>query len=128
MCIGAPKAKAKFLNISYWNIHGSNSKAIGNKLADPNFLKIISRNHIVGLAELHTNDKISLPGYKLVKQKIRTKKHKGPKIAGGLALFVKHEIDYLVQLIPNDNEDSIWIKIKKEVSANQKIFILVVFT
>ena len=52
-------------------------------------------------------------------QKIREKFFKGPKIAGGLGVFVREEIDHLVQVVPNNNEDSIWIKLKKEAS-NEK--------
>ena len=70
MCIGARnKIYTNSLNISYWNIHGSNSKLIGDKLADLDFLKQISKSHIVGLAELHADKEVNIPGYKLLKQK-----------------------------------------------------------
>ena len=115
MCIYAStKPHTESISLSYWNIHGSNSKIIGNKLTDVEFLEKISGNHIVGLAELHVDKEVYLPGYKLLKQKIRKKFHKGPKIGGGLAIFVKEKFEHLVQVIPNKNEDSIWIKIKKE--------------
>ena len=39
---------------------------------------------------------------------------KGSKIAGGIGLFVRQEISHIVQVVPNKNKDSIWIKIKKE--------------
>ena len=69
MCIGnSAKVHAKSLNILYWNIHGSNSKLVGNKLNDFDFLKKISGNHIVGLAELHADKEVYVPGYKLLKQ------------------------------------------------------------
>ena len=53
---------------------------------------------------------LSIPGFQLKKQKFRPKKHKGPKIGGGIAVFVKQNIAKNVQLIPNNNIDSIWIK------------------
>ena len=63
--------------------------------------------------ELHAENEPSIPGFSLVKQKIRKKSHKGPEIAGGLAVFVKNKFSHLVKCIPNNNNDSIWIKIKK---------------
>ena len=63
MCIDdSMKAHAKSIGLSYWNIHGSNSKIIGNKLTDVEFLEKISDNHIVGLSELHTKKEVYLPG------------------------------------------------------------------
>ena len=68
MCIGvSAKAPALSLNLAYWNIHGSTSKEVGNKLGDSDFLKNISKDHIVGLAELHADKNVSLTGYKLLK-------------------------------------------------------------
>ena len=106
------------LKLAYWNIHGVKAKEIQNKLQDTEFLNKITGIDIVGLSELHTIDDVSLPGFKLVKQKNRKKNHKGPKICGGVAVFVKENYEYLVQVIPNDNEDSIWINIK---SPNFKV-------
>ena len=47
-----------------------------------------------------------------VSQKFRNKKHRGPKIGGGIAVFIRHAISQNFKLIPNTNEDSIWIKSK----------------
>ena len=65
----------------------------------------------MGLSELHADEVVSLPGYTLMKQNFREKHHKGPKISGGLAVFVKNYLQKSVQVIPNKNEDSIWIKL-----------------
>ena len=73
------------IQIAYWNIHGSTSKIIGNKLSDLEFLDEIKGCDIVGLAELHIEKEVSLPGFKLLKQKIRKKIHRGPNIAGEAA-------------------------------------------
>ena len=54
-----------------------------NKLTDPEFIEVISKNDIIGLGEIHSELKVSIPGFISVKQKIRDKKSKGPKIAGG---------------------------------------------
>ena len=94
----------------YWNLHGISSKTLGEKNKDPNFLRIIASFDVIGLSELHTNNIISLPGFSLKKQKFRDKKHKGPKIGGGIAVYVKHDIANNFKIIPNNNVDSIWIK------------------
>ena len=95
------------VSLCYWNLHGYKSKCIGNKLLDSEFLNSLRGKDILGLGELHAEDILSIPGFINKKQKIRTKNFKGPKIAGGIALFVREEIDHLVQVVENTNEDSI---------------------
>ena len=113
-----------YLNISFCNIHGPTSKLIGDKFLDFDFINKLHESHIVGLVELHSENEPSIPGFSLVKQKIRKKLHKGPKIAGGLAVFVKEEFSHLVKCVPNNNNDSIWIKIKKEkIKETEDIYI-----
>ena len=82
----------QLLRILYWNIHGINSSVIGEKNTDPEFLKITQQHDIVCLSELHTKKAISLPGFTTKKQKFRKKQHKGPKIGGGIAVYVKQDI------------------------------------
>ena len=61
---------------------------------------------------------------KLIKDKIRAKNHKGPKIAGGIALFAKKEIAHMVKYVPNHHKDSVWVKLSKEATHEQRdIFI-----
>ena len=98
------------LKCLYWNIHGISSKILGEKTNDEKFIKIISSFDVVGISELHTKNIISIPGFYLKKQKFRKKKHKGPKIGGGIAVFIKQNLANNFKLIPNDNEDSIWIR------------------
>ena len=113
-----------YCNILFWNIHGQKVKSIGNKFTDIEFLNICDKSDILGLAELHTSDKPSIEGFKLIKDKIRKKTHKGPKIAGGLALFVKKEIAHMVKYVANNCEDSIWVKLCKEATGEpQDIFL-----
>ena len=80
------------VNCLYWNIHGISSKTLGEKTKDKKFLEIISAFDIIGISELHTKNTLSIPGFYLKKQKFRPKKHKGPKIGGGIAVFVKQNI------------------------------------
>ena len=104
--------------------HGSKSKIIGNKLNYVEFLEEISGCDIVGLSELVIEKVISLPGFKFLKQKIREKIHRGPKIVGGLSVFAKEHIAHLTQVMPNKTEDSIWVKLKKDLCGEREdIFI-----
>ena len=107
------------LKCMYWNIHGITSKILGNKTKDPEFIKTISEWDIIGLSELHTDKPISIPGFSLIKQKIRPKRHKGPKISGGIAVLIRDNIEDKFQLIPNNNVDSIWIKTSKTLMVNE---------
>ena len=99
------------LSIAFWNIHGHKSSYLGNKLSDPEFLNLLEGKDIIGLGELHAEGEVSIPGFVSKKQKIREKKINGPKVAGGIGVFVREEISHRVQAIENSNEDSIWIKI-----------------
>ncbi len=100
------------LKCMYWNIHCISSTSIGKKYENPEFLNTISKYDIVCLSELHTHDLISIPGFVLKKQKIRKEKHKGPKISGGIAVFIKLDLANSFTIIPNHNIDSIWLKKK----------------
>ena len=80
MCTGAKKnpiplvtGGVEHLNVSFWNIHGYKSKALGNKFLDDEFVDTFRNDHIVGLAELHTDSTPVIPGFTLIKQKIRKK-------------------------------------------------------
>ena len=105
-----PPAKFRDVRVSYWNIHGWKSKIIENKLVDPDFLKHIGNSEILCLSELHTRESVSIPGYTLIKQKIREEKHKSIKISGGIAVFTRNEIKDYVSYVPNTCADSIWKK------------------
>ena len=100
----------KNLRCLYWNMHGIYSRTIGDKNDDPDFLKIISSFDVVCVSELHTNKTISIPGFYLKKQKFRPKNHKGPKIGGGIAVYISQKLFSNFRLIPTENYDSIWIR------------------
>ena len=98
------------IKILYWDIHGISSRVTGDKNSDKEFPKTISNYDVVCLSELHAGKTVSIPGYFLKKQKLRPKTHKGPKISGGIAIFLKQSISTSFQVIPNNNVDSIWIQ------------------
>ena len=79
------------LVLSFWNIEGYNSQLIGNKLEDPEFLNVVSKSDILGLAELHAEKELSIPGFKILKQKNRPKK----VLRGGIRVFVRNELSHL---------------------------------
>ena len=98
------------LRCLYWNIHGISSRILGEKNEDPEFLKIISSSDIICISELHASKTISIPGFYLKKQKFRAKKHRGPKIGGGIAVYINQNLANNFRLIQNENDDSIWIR------------------
>ena len=102
------------LTCGYWNINGHRSKYLGDKLFDKQFLNDISDCDIIGLGEIQSEGEVDISGYTCIKQKIREKKFRGPKIAGGIGVFVRSGLSHLVELVPNKYVDSIWIKIKGE--------------
>ena len=78
----------------------------------------------MSLTELHTEETdLFIPGYKILKQKIRKKTNKGPKIGGGIAVFAKENIFDSSHVVPNTNENSIWIKLKKTISTVNELYI-----
>ena len=58
------------LTCGYWNIHGHKSKYLGDKLLDEEFLNVISDCDIIGLGEIQSEDKVDIPGFKCVDQKL----------------------------------------------------------
>ena len=117
-------SEIKEIKICFWNIHGRKSKLIQAKLLDPEFIEKLENSDIVALTELHTEEKdLFIPGYKLLKEKIRKKIHKGPKIGGGIAVFSKENIFDSAHVVPNTDENSIWIKLKKNCPDSKDLFI-----
>ena len=105
-----------FLRVCFWNINGRHSRVMGDKFLDIKFKNICDKHDIIACVELHTEDVACMNGFTLLDQKYGVKKFKGPKIAGGLAVFVKNEVCHLIEPVVNQNDDSIWIKICKNKS------------
>ena len=56
------------IKICYWNIHGTKSEMIKNKLLDAEFIQKLRNSDIVALSELHSEEKDPfIPGYILKK-------------------------------------------------------------
>ena len=110
------------IQISCWNINGFRSTIIGDKLSDKSFLEAVKNDDVIALVETHNTDKndtLSIPGYKRIKVKNRPKTNKSNKNGGGLAYFAKPNISKYVTPINNTNQDTIWIKIKKDILDKQ---------
>ena len=111
------------MNIGYWNVNGYKSKFLGDKFRDQEFLKIIGECDILGIGEIQSEVEVGIEGFICKKHKIREKKSKGPKISGGIGLFVKGHVSHLVEVIPNNNDDSIWVRIKNEKNSLHDIYL-----
>ena len=79
------------ITCGYWNINGHRSKYLGDKLVDQDFLKCVAGCDIIGLGEIQSEGEVDIAGYVCVKQKIREKKFRGPKIAGGKGYLLKRK-------------------------------------
>ena len=106
------------IQISSWNINGFRSRILGDKLSDPSFLNEVKNDDVVALVETHNRDKndtLSIPGFHRIKVKNRETNTKSNKNYGGIAYFAKTRIAKFVTPINNDNKDTLWIKIKKDI-------------
>ena len=68
---------SKLLKFCSWNIQGYNSRVIGNKFEDGEFLKIFENMDFIGLTETHMHteilDKMNIPGFHCVHTKNQQK-------------------------------------------------------
>ena len=112
------------LNFCLWNIHGHNSREIGNKLNDKDFLNTIQNADFVGLTETHIHneiiEKLSIPGYHRLCFKNKKKNLKSNTAPGGIAVFIKDHLFKLFSVIELGNEDVIWVKLKKELIGEDR--------
>ena len=63
----------EYLNFCAWNIQGINSRQIGMKLRDKDFLDMIKDEDFISLSETHAHneilDKLNIPGFKRISYK-----------------------------------------------------------
>ena len=106
------------LRFACWNIKGFNSRIVGNKLMDPDFLSEIDESDIIGLSETHIYDgilnELDIPGFTLVEYKNRPKIRNVNKASGGLAVFAKDNIAKNLEIFKTTNNDIIWVKFDKK--------------
>ena len=115
---------SKKLKICTWNINGYNSRSIGVKLIDKEFLRILKDVDVVGLTETHMHSEkmehLNIPGFQLLGYKNGKKNVKSHTAPGGIAIFAKENVFKLFKIMKTDNEDVIWTKIKKELIGTKK--------
>ena len=112
------------LKFCAWNIQGYSSRQIGNKFEDKEFIKSFEDIDFIGLTETHihqeTIDKMNIPGFHRLKMKNQPKNKKSNTAPKGIAVFVKEEIKDIFRIEPTDNEDAIWVKLRKECTGRNK--------
>ena len=133
MCLHKSKSKTPVtisnkLKFCIWNIHGYNSRQLGNKLHNENFLNIQNDVDLIGLTETHIHEEVlhnlNIPGFQLKSHKKQKKNLKSNTAPGGIAVFVRENLVELFSTVNSDNEDIVWVKIKKEKSGeNNDIYI-----
>ena len=111
----------KRLKLCSWNIKGYTSREIGNKFRDKEFLKHFEEADFIGITETHIHEEIldsmSIPGFELFAYRNRSKNLKSGNAPGGISVFIRENLINLFEHVKMENEDTIWVKIKKEVSG-----------
>ena len=112
------------LKFCVWNIHGYNSRQIGNKFEDEEFLKCFQGIDFIGITETHVHeevlDKMNIPGYDrlhFINEKKNAKSNTAPR---GIAVFAKENISELFKLVKTENKDVIWVRMKKEKTGEDR--------
>ena len=121
---GQKMAPNDVLKYAFWNINGYKSKVIGNKFVSRDFLKVIDGCDVIRLAEPHIHsqvlDDLVIPGFIRIHYKNRKPRSNGKCGSRGIALFSKENILKFLLPIQNDNEDVIWVKVKRELLGQEK--------
>ena len=102
-----------YLSIASWNVNGLKSQLYDNKSICPDFIKEIESHHIVSLLETHCapNEYFQIDGY-VVHQSNRQKS--GNVSHGGISVLVKKEISCGIKIHRSNNNDILWLQLKKE--------------
>ena len=119
---------SKLIRFCSWNIQGYNSRSIGNKFEDKEFLKIFEDVDFIGITETHMHteilDKMNIPGFHRVHTQNQLKNKKSNTASKGIAVFVRETMKDIFTLVKMGNDDAIWVKMKKERSGESRdIFI-----
>ena len=118
----------KTLKFAAWNINGCISRSIGLKFFDPDFKKTLKEADVVCLTETHVHEGnleyLNIPGFRLLGHKNQKKNLRSNTAPVGIAIFVKEKVAKLFTILKSDNEDVIWLKLKKEQTGmSQDVFI-----
>ena len=112
------------LRLGSWNIHGYKSREIGIKFHDPEFLNMIKDVDFLSLCETHMSEDnmehLCIPDFECLDFKNKKKNPKSNTSPGGLAVFVRPHLAKIFTKIKTKDENTIWTKIKKEVSGEKE--------
>ena len=112
------------LKFCTWNIQGYYSRLIGNKFEDKDFLEWFSEVDVVGITETHVHaevlDEMNIPGFHRLDVKNQSKNKRSNTASKGIAVFVKESKKNLFSVVDMENEDVIWIKMKKGESGEAR--------
>ncbi len=112
------------LNFCSWNIQGYNSRQIGNKFEDAEFVKTFKNYDFIGVTETHSHteviDKMSILGYSRLHYINEPKNAKSNTAPGGIAVFVKDDVKDIFHVIKTDNRDVIWVGMRKEKTGEER--------
>ena len=95
------------------------------KLADPSFNSLLNKNDLILLCETWTNDKqnIDINGYTCYAVHRSLYKPGSKRNSGGIACYVRSEINTGVQFMKCDSDDILWLKLCKDFfQVNTDIF------
>ena len=116
-------SRKKTLKVCSWNIHGYKSRQIGIKLIGQEFLNIMEDVDLLGLTETHIHEEtledLNIPGFIRMGFKNNEKNIKSGTAPGGIAVFVKEHIEQFFSVIKTENQDCIWLKLKKDLSGEE---------
>ncbi len=121
----------KILKFCSWNIQGYNSRILGNKFEDKEFLQRFENIDFIGVTETHMHseiiDRMNVPGFYRLDHRNQEKNKKSNTASKGVAVFVKEGIKNLFTPIKMGNDDAIWVKMKKEISGECRDIFIGVF-
>lgn len=108
------------LKIIAWNIEGIKSRLWGNKLKSNEFLDMAKNHDIIGLTETHAlEESLVVPGFTCFQLNRRNTKNLS-RGNGGIAVFVKHDVSKGVVLVNSNNENILWLKLKKTFFGTER--------
>ena len=121
--LGGRKMISRKLKFCAWNIHGFKSREIGIKLHCEDFIKGLQDADVIGLTETHMHDEtlqhLNIPGFHRLSYRNRDKNTRSNTAPSGIAVFVKKDLANLFSVVNIENEDIIWVKIRKELSGEE---------
>ena len=105
------------LKIGCLNINNFQSKTLGNKFENSDFLAVSKKFDIFGIVETHalSSSDLNIAGFSDPFQCLRECKG-GSKAFGGIAVFVKNELMKCkgITRVRTNNDNGVWLKLSKE--------------